>query len=265
MLLDHETSIRLGFFFSVFLIMAGLEMVRPRRELRVSKLRRWGSNIGITLLNTVVVRLLFPTAAIGVALLAEKNGYGLFNILQVRGPLAITVCVVALDLVIYCQHVIMHKVPLLWRLHRMHHVDLDFDVTTGARFHPVEIVLSMLIKFLAILLLGAPAAAVLIFEVILNVAAMFNHSNVRLNPDLDRVLRLVLVTPDMHRVHHSVVRRETDSNFGFNLPWWDRLFSTYRAQPEAGHTGMQIGLDDIRSEKLCVNLLGMLKLPFIRT
>ena len=169
-----------------------------------------------------------------------------------------------LDLVIYGQHVAMHKVPALWRLHRMHHVDLDFDVTTGARFHPVEIVLSMLIKFAAILVIGAPAMAVLVFEVVLNATAMFNHSNVRLPAGLDRVLRLVLVTPDMHRVHHSVIRRETDSNYGFNLPWWDRIFGTYRDQPEAGHTGMQIGLSDIRSEALCVNLLGMLKLPFIK-
>ncbi len=263
-LLQHETTIRLGFFFGVFLVMAGLEIIRPRRELHTSKLRRWGSNLGITLLNTVTLRLLFPAAAVGVAMFAQVHELGLFNTVALPGPLVVMLSVVILDLTIYCQHVLMHKIPILWRLHRMHHVDLDFDVTTGARFHPVEIILSMLIKFIAILLLGAPALAVLIFEVVLNATAMFNHSNVRLNLGLDKVLRLLVVTPDMHRVHHSVIRRETDSNFGFNLPWWDRLFGTYRPQPEAGHTAMRIGLEDIRSERLCVNLLGMLKLPFLR-
>jgi sterol desaturase/sphingolipid hydroxylase (fatty acid hydroxylase superfamily) len=264
-ILEYETLIRLGFFFCVFLTMALLETILPRRELSISKIRRWRSNLGITLLNTIVVRLLFPTAAVGIALVAEERGYGLFNNLALPLPLAVLASVLALDLVIYCQHVVMHKIPILWRLHRMHHVDLDFDVTTGARFHPVEIVLSMLIKFAAVLLLGAPAVAVLVFEVVLNATAMFNHSNVRLNLQLDRILRLVLVTPDMHRVHHSVVRIETDSNYGFNVPWWDRLFGTYRAQPEAGHTGMQIGVGDIREERLCVNLPGMLKLPFLNS
>jgi len=263
-ILEYETPIRLGFFFCVLLTMATLEMVIPRRELSVSKARRWGNNLGITALNTVVVRLLFPTAAVGIALFAEERGYGLFNVFAIPAPLAVIASVLILDLVIYCQHVVMHKIPVLWRLHRMHHVDLDFDVTTGARFHPVEIVLSMLIKFAAVLLLGAPALAVLLFEVILNATAMFNHSNVRLNLNLDRALRLMLVTPDMHRVHHSTIRRETDSNFGFNLPWWDRLFGTYRAQPEAGHAAMQIGLADIRDESLCVKLTGMLKLPFLK-
>lgn len=264
-ILHHEAVIRLGFFFSVFLVMALLELVVPRRALSVSRARRWGSNIGIVVLNTLVVRLLFPTAAIGVAVFAGANGYGLFNNVSAPMPLAVVASVLALDLLIYFQHVVMHKVPLLWRLHQMHHVDLDFDVTTGARFHPVEIVLSMLIKFAAVLLLGAPAVAVLVFEVILNATAMFNHSNVRLPLGLDRLLRLVVVTPDMHRVHHSAVRRETDSNYGFNLPWWDRVFGTYRDQPEAGHIDMQIGVGNIRDESLCVNLLGMLRLPFIRT
>ena len=264
-ILAYETPIRLGFFFGVFLVMALLEMVLPRRKLSIPKTRRWGSNLGIVVLNTLVVRLLFPAAAVGVALFASEQGYGLFNNLAVPLPFVVIACVMTLDLLIYGQHVVMHKIPILWRLHRMHHVDLDFDVTTGARFHPVEIVLSMLIKFAAILLLGAPALAVLIFEVILNAAAMFNHSNVRLNLKLDRLLRLLLVTPDMHRVHHSAIRRETDSNYGFNVPWWDRLFGTYRAQPEAGHTGMQIGVGDIRDERLCVNLPGMLMLPFLKS
>ena len=178
--------------------------------------------------------------------------------------ISVVMSVVVLDFIIYAQHVLMHKIPVFWRLHRVHHVDLDFDVTTGGRFHPVEIVLSMLIKFGSILLLGAPAVAVVIFEVLLNATAMFNHSNVRLPLAVDSILRLFLVTPDMHRVHHSALRMETDSNYGFNLPWWDRLFGTYRAQPRAGHRAMTIGLENIREQKLCVNLVGMLKLPFIQ-
>ena len=262
--MQHEAPIRLGIFLGVFLIMAALELILPRRELRTSKLRRWRSNIGISLINTVVIRLLFPAAAIGVAISTASGGWGLLNAVALPYWVSVVLAVLLLDLIIYCQHVIMHKVPILWRFHRMHHVDLDFDVTTGARFHPVEIVLSMLIKFAAIVALGVPVLSVLLFEVLLNATAMFNHSNVRLPPALDSILRTVLVTPDMHRVHHSVIRRETDSNYGFNLPWWDRLFKTYRAQPEAGHNSMQIGQVDIRDERLCINLIGMLKLPFLR-
>ncbi|MDJ0958388.1 MAG: sterol desaturase family protein [Arenicellales bacterium] len=263
-IIQYEAPIRLGFFFSVFLIMASVELIWPRRKLSVSKVRRWTSNLGIVVLNTITIRLLFPTAAVGIALLAESRQWGLLHLLQMPYWTNVAISVVALDLIIYAQHVLMHKVPLLWRLHRVHHVDLDFDVTTGARFHPVEIVISMLIKFGSVLILGAPAAAVVIFEVLLNGTAMFNHGNVRLPPTVDGFLRLFLVTPDMHRVHHSVIHRETDSNYGFNLPWWDRLFGTYRAQPNAGHTGMTIGLDNIREQALCVNLVGMLKLPFIQ-
>lgn len=262
--MQHEATIRLGMFFSVLLIMAAAELVWPRRALLVSKARRWSSNLGITLLNTVLVRLLFPTAAVGIGLMTESQQLGLLNILHTPYWLSVAVSVVVLDLLIYLQHVLMHKVPLLWRLHRMHHVDLDFDVTTGARFHPIEIVLSMLIKFGAILVLGAPGFAVLIFEVLLNASAMFNHSNVRLPLALDKMVRLFLVTPDMHRVHHSVIRAETDSNYGFCLPWWDRSFGTYRNQPRDGHLDMGIGLANIRDEALCVGLPGMLKLPFMR-
>ena len=185
--MQYEVPVRLGVFFSVFVIMASLELILPRRDLRTSKSRRWGSNIGITLINTIVVRLLFPTAAIGVAITAESEGWGLLNIASPPFWLSVVVAVMLLDLAIYVQHVLMHKIPVLWRLHRMHHVDLDIDVTTGARFHPVEIILSMLIKFTVIVVLGAPALAVLIFEVLLNATAMFNHSNVRLPLGLDRV------------------------------------------------------------------------------
>jgi sterol desaturase/sphingolipid hydroxylase (fatty acid hydroxylase superfamily) len=192
------------------------------------------------------VRILFPAGAVGLALLAEAKGWGLLKVWQVPGWVAVAVSVVALDLAIYLQHVMFHAVPALWRLHRMHHADQDFDVTTGARFHPVEIVLSMVLKLAVVAALGAPAVAVLVFEVLLNATAMFNHSNVRLPPALDRLVRWLIVTPDMHRVHHSVLETETNSNFGFNLPWWDRLFGTYRDQPEAGHEAMTIGVRQFR-------------------
>ena len=263
-IIQHEATIRVGAFIAVLLIMASLEVAWPRRTLAVSRARRWTSNLSIIVINTLIIRIVFPTAALGVALIVEDRQWGLFNILGVPYWAAVVGGVLVLDLVIYAQHILMHKIPLLWKLHRVHHVDLDFDVTTGGRFHPVEIIVSMLIKFAAIVVLGAPALAVVIFEVVLNATSMFNHSNVRLPLGLDGMLRLFLVTPDMHRVHHSIIRRETDSNYGFNLPWWDRLFGTYRAQPESGHVDMQIGVKDIRDPALCVNLIGMLKLPFIR-
>jgi sterol desaturase/sphingolipid hydroxylase (fatty acid hydroxylase superfamily) len=209
------------------------------------------------------VRILFPTAAVGFALVGEDHGWGALNNVSLPFWAKCLVSVIALDLVIYAQHVTFHAVPVLWRLHRMHHADLEFDVTTDVRFHPVEIVLSMLIKFGAVALLGAPALAVLIFEVLLNATSMFSHSNVRLPERIDRVLRWLVVTPDMHRVHHSTERRETDSNFGFNLPWWDRLFGTYRAQPEAGHDNMRLGLSMFR-DRGDLRLDRMLLQPFRR-
>lgn len=245
-LLINEPIVRLAAFVAVFAIMALWEVLAPRREQSIGRATRWPSNLGVVIIDTMLVRILFPTTAVGLALLAEARGFGLFNVWPLPGWIAIIVSVVILDLVIYLQHVLFHAVPALWRLHRMHHADLEFDLTTGARFHPIEILLSMLIKLTVIGALGAPAVAALIFEVLLNATAMFNHSNVRLSKSLDRMLRWLVVTPDMHRVHHSVVVRETNSNFGFNLPWWDRLFGTYLAQPEGGHDGMTIGVKDIR-------------------
>lgn len=242
----YEIPIRLGAFSVVFALMAIGELLRPRREQAIPRARRWPGNLGVVAIDTVLVRLLFPMTAVGLALMAEARGWGLFNALALPGWIAIAGSVLVLDLAIYLQHVLFHAVPALWRLHRMHHADLEFDVTTGARFHPIEIVLSMLIKLAVIAALGAPALAVLIFEVLLNATAMFNHSNVRLPETIDRVLRWLVVTPDMHRVHHSIVVRETNSNFGFNLPWWDRLFGTYRDQPAAGHERMTIGIETFR-------------------
>ncbi len=258
----NEGPIRLGFFAGMLAAVALWEIAAPRRRLTTSKLVRWFGNLGIVVINSILLRLIFPVLAVGVAVAAEESGIGLFNMLEAPVWLAILGAVILLDLAIYMQHVMFHAVPALWRLHMMHHADLDFDVTTGARFHPIEIVLSMLIKMAVVALLGAPPLAVLIFEVLLNATAMFNHANARLKPGLDRILRLVVVTPDMHRVHHSAVAQETNSNFGFNLPWWDRLLGTYRAQPEAGHEGMTIGLNQFREPRR-LTLPWMLALPFI--
>jgi sterol desaturase/sphingolipid hydroxylase (fatty acid hydroxylase superfamily) len=248
-LLANEPLIRLGFFLGVFALMAAWEFAAPRRHLGLSRWLRWPNNVGITAFNTALVRFVFPTAAVAVALLGEERGWGLLNNVDLAPWLKVAIAALALDFAIYLQHVLFHAVPALWRLHRMHHADLDFDVTTGARFHPVEIVLSMVIKFATVAALGAPAVAVLIFEVLLNATSMFNHGNVRVPARVDRVLRWIVVTPDMHRVHHSVVPRETNSNFGFNAPWWDRLFGTYRAQPEAGHEAMTIGIAQFRTPR----------------
>jgi len=246
-MLDYEPVIRLSFFGGIFAVMALWELLAPRRPLTHGRGTRWTSNIGIVVLNTIVLRLIFPTAAVGAALVAAENGWGVLNVLDLPWAVAVLASVLLLDLAIYLQHVMVHAVPLFWRLHRMHHADLDYDLTTGARFHPLEIILSMGIKLAVVVLLGAPAEAVLIFEVLLNATAMFNHGNVRLPHGLDAVLRWFVVTPDMHRVHHSSIQAETHSNFGFNLPWWDRIFGTYRAQPQLGHEGMEIGIDRFRT------------------
>lgn len=262
-LLQNETAIRLTAFFGVLALVAGAEFIFPRRRLTVSKLRRWASNLGIVFLNSALVRVLLPITAAGFAVLAASRGWGLFNNFPVPVWFAVLASIVILDFAIYLQHVMFHAVPVLWRLHRMHHADLDFDVTTGARFHPIEILLSMLIKFAVIAVIGAPAAAVIIFEVLLNATSMFNHGNLRLPGALDRVLRLFIVTPDMHRVHHSIEDHETNSNFGFNLPLWDRLFGTYKDQPDAGHEAMTIGIRDYRAPRIATDLPGMLILPFL--
>ncbi len=259
---QHELAIRLSCFLGVFGGVALWELAAPRRRLTAPQPLRWASNLALVALDSLLLRALFPAAAVGVAAFAARRGWGLFHLLAVPSWFAVPASVVLLDAVIYLQHVAFHGVPLLWRLHRVHHADLDIDVTTGSRFHPIEIVLSMLVKAAAILVLGSPATAVVIFEVLLNASAMFNHGNIRLPLALDRVLRWLLVTPDMHRVHHSVDVAETNSNFGFNLPWWDRLFGTYRDQPRAGHVGMTIGILGLTELRVVARLDGMLLLPF---
>jgi len=262
-IMSNEVVIRLSFFLGIFAVMAIWEMIAPRRALTVSKVVRWSNNLGLVFLNSFILRFLFPAAAVGVAAFASEQGWGLLNYYDISPMIAIIVSVVVMDFVIYVQHVMVHAIPVLWRLHRVHHADLDYDVTTGARFHPIEIILSMLIKFATIVLLGPPIVAVVIFEVMLNATAMFNHGNVRLNPTVDKWLRLILVTPDMHRVHHSVEDDETNSNFGFSLPWWDRLCGTYRAQPRAGHENMTIGIRTFREAKMTSWISGMLIMPFV--
>jgi sterol desaturase/sphingolipid hydroxylase (fatty acid hydroxylase superfamily) len=261
-LLAYEQAIRLAAFFLMLAGMAAWEMLAPRRALTVPKGRRWANNLALLLINSILVRVLFPAAALGFAALAETKSMGLLHMGRLPQPLAIILSVVVLDFAIYLQHIVFHAVPVLWRLHRVHHADLDFDVTTGTRFHPIEILLSMGIKFLVIVALGPPVIAVFVFELLLNVTAMFNHSNIRLPDRIDGFARKLLVTPDMHRIHHSVDRAKANSNFGFCFSVWDRLLGSYRATPRLGHAAMQIGVAELREPKQVVTLKGMLALPF---
>jgi sterol desaturase/sphingolipid hydroxylase (fatty acid hydroxylase superfamily) len=256
-----EQTIRLSAFLSVLLLVALWELLSRRRPLQNNKLRRWLTNLSLVAINTIAVRVLFPVLPVAAAHYAQAHGSGVLNLLSLPFGLKALFSFILLDFVIYLQHLLFHNTPFLWRLHRMHHTDLDLDVTSGNRFHPLEIMISMVIKMAAIVLLGAPYQAVVAFEVVLNACAMFSHGNIKLPAALDRQLRLILVTPDMHRVHHSTIVQETNSNFGFNLPWWDRLCDTYRSQPEKGHLDMTIGLKEYRDpEKL--TLLRLLVQPF---
>ena len=243
-----EPVLRISIFAGVLAVLMLVELWRPWRIAQQQRGARWPSNRGLVVLDSLLVRLIFPLGAAGVAILAEVKGWGLFNLVALPSYIVLPLGIIALDLVIYAQHVAFHMVPWLWRLHRVHHADTVLDVTTGLRFHPVEIVLSMLIKAGTVLALGVPAGAVIAFEVLLNATAMFNHANIVLPGWLDRALRWIVVTPDMHRVHHSVEPSETNSNFGFNLPWWDRLFGTYQDGPRAGYQRMIVGLSQFRDE-----------------
>jgi len=248
-ILANEPLVRLAAFLGVLAAMALWEIAAPRRRRDMPRVIRWSNNLALVVLDTAILRLSFPVLAVGLAVMAEARGWGLFNAFEIPGWVAILASMLLLDLAIYLQHVMFHAVPALWRLHRMHHADLDFDATTGLRFHPVEILLSMVVKLAVVAALGPPAVAVLLFEVVLNATALFNHANIDLPRPLDRVLRLVVVTPDMHRVHHSSDPAETNSNYGFNLPWWDRLLGTYRAQPAKGHQDMEIGIEQFRTRR----------------
>ncbi len=262
--MTSDVVIRLSVFLGVLGLMASWEVFAPRRQLSTAKLRRWATNLSVVALDSVIVRLLFAGGAVGAALVAAERDWGVLNHLSWPLWLEFVVAVVVLDFVLYVQHVMFHAFPLFWRFHMMHHADLDCDVTTGLRFHPVEVVFSMLIKLGAVVLIGAAPTAVLVFEIVLNATSMFNHSNVWMPAAVDRVLRWVLVTPDMHRIHHSTVPTETNSNFGFNLPWWDRLLRTYRDEPIQGQTGMMIGLEQFRDPRR-LTFIGILLLPFLGT
>jgi sterol desaturase/sphingolipid hydroxylase (fatty acid hydroxylase superfamily) len=252
----------IGSYFSVLAIMAAWELAAPRRPLTASRLCRWGGNLTIVSLNTVIVRLLFMGGAVAMAVMAQEHGWGLFNLIEGPAWLEITFAIVTLDCIIYWQHQVFHYIPFLWRFHMMHHSDVDLDVTSGVRFHPVEIVISMVIKAASVLALGVSPLAVVIFEIILNATSLFNHSNVRIPTGLDQLLRWFVVTLDMHRIHHSADVRETNSNYGFNVPWWDRLFGTYTAEPVLGQTAMKVGLEHL-NPAVCLNLLMILRLPFV--
>jgi sterol desaturase/sphingolipid hydroxylase (fatty acid hydroxylase superfamily) len=260
--LDSEPFIRIGFFLAILIIMALWETAAPRRPLTDRKIVRWFNNLSLILIDTVALRFLFPITAAGTALFVESHNWGLLNNAGLPFGLTVAIGVIGLDFTVYLQHAMFHALPAFWRLHRMHHTDLDFDTTTGIRFHPIEMFLSMIIKLAVVVVLGISALGVLIFEVLLNATSLFNHGNIRLPIPIDRVLRFLVVTPDMHRVHHSVVIQEHNSNFGFNLPWWDRLLGTYRNQPEAGHEGMIIGLAQFRDPRR-LTLPWLLALPFV--
>ena len=262
LLLTHEVAIRAGVFFGVLILMAVWEVLAPRRASTISKVVRWGNNLGLVVFNSILLRFIFPTAAVGVAIFVSEHNWGLLNYVQLPCFGVAAISFVVLVFVIYFQLVLMHAIPALWRLHRVHHADLDYDFTTGVRFHPLEIIVSMLIKFVAILLLGPPVAAVVIFEIILNASSMFNHGNIKLPAALDRILRLLIVTPDMHRIHHSVEKDESNRNFGFNLSLWDRFFGTYRRQPRAGHEEMVVGIQNYRELRDVTSIHGLLLLPF---
>jgi sterol desaturase/sphingolipid hydroxylase (fatty acid hydroxylase superfamily) len=269
LIIHNEPLVRLVCFAGIFVAVAIGELIFPRRVLTTSKTNRWIANVGIIVLGAASLRViawvlagLGAASAVGMAVVAEKHHWGILNYVDMPLWSKVIISVVVLDFIIYLQHVMFHAIPTLWRLHMMHHADLDFDLTTGNRFHPIEIILSMGIKIASVMVLGAPAVGVVLFEVILNGVAMFNHSNMKIPLGLDRVLRLFMVTPDMHRVHHSVIRFETNSNFGFNLPWWDRLMGTYRAQPQKGHDDMTIGLNQFRDAKR-LTLPWLVVLPFI--
>jgi sterol desaturase/sphingolipid hydroxylase (fatty acid hydroxylase superfamily) len=260
-ILGYEPAIRLGFFLGILFLMGFWEWVAPRRPDRTSKRNRWFANLGIVLIDSLALRLILPVTAVYIASLNESSGGGFLNQSGLPHWLAIVIGVMLLDFIIYLQHAVFHALPIFWRMHMMHHTDLDFDTTTGVRFHPLEVLFSMGIKVGTVFVLGIPALAVVLFEILLNATSLFNHGNVRLPQQIDQMLRFFVVTPEMHRVHHSVVIRETNSNFGFNLPWWDRLLVTYRAQPAAGHEGMTIGLSQFQDPSE-LTLSRLLILPF---
>jgi len=264
-LVQYQTPLRLGFFLGLFALIALWEWLKPRRQQNTRRVSRWVNNLGLVVVATLLVRLVVPMGLAVIAFQVQAAGWGLFNHLTLSLWLEIVLALVLLDLAIYWQHRMFHQVPVLWRLHRVHHSDLAFDVSTAVRFHPLEILLSIFIKGLLVLMLGIPATAIIIFEVILNGVALFNHGNIRLPKGLDGVLRSVLVTPDMHRVHHSNIPSETNSNYGFNLSIWDKIFGSHTPQPQKGHQHINIGLKEYSTQQQSNDFMALLKMPFMGT
>lgn len=263
-IINNESSIRLSFFFGIIIIMTTLEYIIPRRKLLISKSTRWFNNITLVFLNTLIIRILFPTAAVGVAIFANNNNIGIFNLIELSIFTTTIFSIILLDLIIYWQHRFFHKIDFLWKFHKVHHSDMDYDLTTGFRFHPIEIIFSMFIKFFFIILLGVPVVAVVCFEVILSTLAIFNHSNISISKKLDTLIRYFIVTPDMHRIHHSIYNKELNSNYGFNISLWDRIFKSYTNTPKDKYEKMTIGLENLQDEKKTVSIFSILKLPFIK-
>ena len=261
-LLQNESNLRLTAFVVVFFAIAIWEWLSPKRKRLKSLTTRWINNLSLMIINTLLIRVFFPMAAVGIALIISDQQIGLLNIIEIHPIAAVMLSVILLDCAIYWQHRLMHKIPLLWRIHRVHHADPEFDVTTGLRFHPFEIAVSMIYKTLIIALLGTPVLAVLIFELLLNAGSLFNHGNIDLTAKIDTALRQVIVTPDMHRIHHSTDAIESNRNFGFALSWWDHLFGSYQSTPNVAHEEMPIGLDEYRDPKHAVFLTGVLFIPF---
>ncbi len=264
-LIQYQSPLRLGFFVGMFTLIALWEWLKPRRRQNARRVSRWANNLSLVVVATLLVRLVVPMGLAVMALHAQESAWGLFNYLTLSLWLEVVLALVLLDLAIYWQHRIFHQVPVLWRLHRVHHSDTGFDVSTAVRFHPLEILLSIFIKALLVLILGIPATAIIIFEVILNGVALFNHGNIRLPKGLDTIIRTLVVTPDMHRIHHSDIPSETNSNYGFNLSIWDKIFGSYTAQPQKGHEGINIGLKEFSTQQQSNDFMALLKMPFVST
>ncbi|WP_019615393.1 sterol desaturase family protein [Psychromonas ossibalaenae] len=260
-LLNYEHAVRLGMFLSLFIILAGIEFLFPLAERKCGRLSQWSVNLSLAFLAGLFLNILVPLLAVGVALSAAEHSIGLFNIIDIPYAAAVVFALLMLDLLIYGQHVLMHKIPLLWSVHRMHHTEIGLDVSSAVRFHPIEIIISMLIKMLFVVIFGIPAGAVIIFEVLLNALALFNHSNLKLPKAVDKHLRKFIVTPEVHWIHHSDIAQETNSNYGFNLILWDKLFSTYRDKPAVDYPLMRQGLSEFGVEKP-LSLYQLLMLPF---
>jgi len=262
LIFQYESYIRLGSFLGLFILLMAWEVASPKRKLLQLRRFRWFSNIGLIVTSSILIRFIIPTAAVGVALLAEKDNLGFLNYFDLSTTAHFIIAFILMDLAIYFQHVMFHALPMFWRFHRVHHSDLDCDISTGLRFHPFEMIISILFKFVIIISIGAPVIAVVCFEIILNAASMFTHSNIKIPANLEKLVRWIVVTPDMHRIHHSVNENETNSNFGFFISVWDRLFGTYINEPKEGQQNMEIGLHSFRQAKW-QNLRWLIYLPFV--